>query len=76
MQALQNKHIVIGLTGGIAAYKSPDLARRLRDAGAEVRVVMTLAAQEFVTALTFQARRGAVMLIQRLGSALNLNMHA
>ena len=51
-------NIVLGVTGGIAAYKSADLVRRLRDAGADVRVVMTRAAQAFVTPLTFQAVSG------------------
>jgi phosphopantothenoylcysteine decarboxylase/phosphopantothenate--cysteine ligase len=46
------------VTGGIAAYKSPDLVRRLREQGAEVQVVMTAAASEFVTATTFQAVSG------------------
>lgn len=50
--------ILLGVTGGIAAYKSADLVRRLRDAGAEVRVVMTAGAQAFVTPLTFQAVSG------------------
>ena len=50
--------ILLGVTGGIAAYKSADLVRRLRDAGAEVRVVMTPAAAAFVTPLTFQAVSG------------------
>jgi phosphopantothenoylcysteine decarboxylase/phosphopantothenate--cysteine ligase len=52
---MQGKHILLGVTGGIAAYKSPDLVRRLRDRGAEVQVVMTAGAREFVTATTFQA---------------------
>lgn len=52
------KRIVLGVTGGIAAYKSADLVRRLQDAGAEVRVVMTRGAQAFVTPLTFQAVSG------------------
>ena len=56
--SLGNKNIVLGVTGGIAAYKSADLVRRLREAGAEVRVVMTHAATEFVTPLTFQALSG------------------
>lgn len=56
--ALRQRHIVLGVTGGIAAYKSADLVRRLREAGAEVRVVMTRAATEFVTPLTFQAVSG------------------
>lgn len=58
MSSLVNKQIVVGVTGGIAAYKSAELVRRLQDRGAGVRVVMTAAAQEFVTALTFQALSG------------------
>jgi phosphopantothenoylcysteine decarboxylase / phosphopantothenate---cysteine ligase len=50
--------ILLGVTGGIAAYKSPDLVRRLRERGAEVQVVMTTAASRFVTPLTFQAVSG------------------
>ncbi|HET7307092.1 MAG TPA: bifunctional phosphopantothenoylcysteine decarboxylase/phosphopantothenate--cysteine ligase CoaBC [Gammaproteobacteria bacterium] len=52
--SLDGKHILLGVAGGIAAYKSPDLVRRLRDAGADVRVVLTASAERFVTALTFQ----------------------
>ncbi|HEX4869554.1 MAG TPA: bifunctional phosphopantothenoylcysteine decarboxylase/phosphopantothenate--cysteine ligase CoaBC [Moraxellaceae bacterium] len=55
---LANKRIVLGVSGGIAAYKSADLIRRLRDAGAEVQVVMTAAAQQFITPLTLQALSG------------------
>lgn len=55
---LTNKRILLGVTGGIAAYKSADLVRRLQDVGAEVRVVMTKAAQEFITPLTMQALSG------------------
>ncbi|RYY02893.1 MAG: bifunctional phosphopantothenoylcysteine decarboxylase/phosphopantothenate--cysteine ligase CoaBC [Gammaproteobacteria bacterium] len=58
MSSLTNKRILLGVTGGIAAYKSADLVRRLQDAGAEVRVVMTAAAQEFITSLTMQALSG------------------
>ena len=58
MSSLTNKRILLGVTGGIAAYKSADLVRRLQDAGAEVRVVMTAAAQEFITPLTMQALSG------------------
>ena len=58
MSSLANKHILLGVTGGIAAYKSADLIRRLQDLGAEVRVVMTSAAQEFITPLTLQALSG------------------
>ena len=46
---LVNKRIIVGVTGGIAAYKSADLVRRLRESGAEVRVVMTRAACEFIS---------------------------
>ncbi|MET0660926.1 MAG: bifunctional phosphopantothenoylcysteine decarboxylase/phosphopantothenate--cysteine ligase CoaBC [Steroidobacteraceae bacterium] len=52
------KRILLGITGGIAAYKAPDLVRRLRERGAEVQVVMTAGAQQFVTALTLQAVSG------------------
>jgi phosphopantothenoylcysteine decarboxylase/phosphopantothenate--cysteine ligase len=55
---LSGKHILLGLSGGIAAYKACDLVRRLRDAGAEVRVVMTEGATHFVTPLTLQALSG------------------
>lgn len=58
LQRLVNKHILLGVTGGIAAYKSAELIRRLRDAGAEVQVVMTPAACEFITPLTLQALSG------------------
>lgn len=58
MNVLINKHILLGVTGGIAAYKSADVARRLRDAGAQVRVVMTRGATEFITPLTMQAVSG------------------
>ncbi len=50
--------ILLGVTGGIAAYKSPDLVRRLMERGADVQVVMTGAAQRFVTPMTFQAVSG------------------
>ena len=55
MNELYGKHILLGVTGGIAAYKSAELVRQLRQQGADVRVVMTAAAMEFVTPLTFQA---------------------
>ncbi len=58
MGTLVNKRVLLGVTGGIAAYKSADLVRRLRAAGAEVRCVMTQAAQEFITPLTLQAVSG------------------
>jgi phosphopantothenoylcysteine decarboxylase / phosphopantothenate---cysteine ligase len=55
---MQGKRILLGVTGGIAAYKGADLVRRLRERGAEVQVVMTASAQRFVTPLTFQALSG------------------
>jgi phosphopantothenoylcysteine decarboxylase/phosphopantothenate--cysteine ligase len=55
---MQGRRILLGVSGGIAAYKSPDLVRRLRERGAEVQVVMTAAARKFVTATTFQAVSG------------------
>ncbi len=55
---LQHRHILVGVTGGIAAYKSCELVRRLQDQGATVQVVMTDAATRFVTPTTFQALSG------------------
>lgn len=51
-------NILLGITGGIAAYKAPDLVRRLRDGGADVQIVMTTSAEEFVTETTLQAVSG------------------
>ena len=51
-------HVLLGITGGIAAYKAPDLVRRLRDRGADVQVVMTASAAEFVTETALQAVSG------------------
>ncbi len=53
-----SKKIILGITGGIAAYKSADLVRRIREQGAEVKVVMTQSAQAFITPLTLQALSG------------------
>ncbi|MFP5506980.1 MAG: bifunctional phosphopantothenoylcysteine decarboxylase/phosphopantothenate--cysteine ligase CoaBC, partial [Gammaproteobacteria bacterium] len=58
MLELSNKRILLGVSGGIAAYKSAELVRRLREAGAEVRVVMTAGATRFITPLTLQALSG------------------
>ncbi len=55
---LEGKHILLGVTGGIAAYKAAALVRELRRCGAEVQVVMTRAAEKFVGALTFQGLSG------------------
>jgi phosphopantothenoylcysteine decarboxylase/phosphopantothenate--cysteine ligase len=51
-------NIVLGITGGIAAYKTPELVRRLRDRGADVQIVMTASAEEFVTETSLQAVSG------------------
>lgn len=61
MQQLTNRNIILGVTGGIAAYKAAELVRRLREYKANVRVVMTAAATEFITPLTLQALSGEVV---------------
>jgi phosphopantothenoylcysteine decarboxylase / phosphopantothenate---cysteine ligase len=58
MNSLSTRRVLLGITGGIAAYKSAELTRLLVKAGAEVRVVMTQAATEFITPLTLQALSG------------------
>lgn len=58
MQTLAGKKILLGISGGIAAYKCAELTRRLIERGAEVRIVMTNAAKEFITPLTLQAVSG------------------
>lgn len=55
MQTLHNKNILLGISGGIAAYKTPDLVRRLKEVGANVRVVLTRGGEAFVTPLSLQA---------------------
>ncbi|MBW1696927.1 MAG: bifunctional phosphopantothenoylcysteine decarboxylase/phosphopantothenate--cysteine ligase CoaBC [Deltaproteobacteria bacterium] len=61
MNVLEGKHIILGVSGGIAAYKSVELLRLLRKAGAQVRVIMTRNARWFVGALTFEALSGAAV---------------
>ena len=58
MKSLINKNILLGVTGGIAAYKSAEIVRHLKKSGASVRVVMTRSAEEFITPLTLQALSG------------------
>lgn len=58
MMGLMGKKIVLGVSGGISAYKAPDLVRRLRERGADVRVVMTEAAKAFITPMSLQAVSG------------------
>jgi len=55
MSSLTNKHIVLGVSGSIAAYKAPDIVRRLQDLGAEVRVILTQGGAQFITELSLQA---------------------
>jgi len=64
MPDLQHKRILLGITGGVAAYKAAELTRLLLKAGADVRVVMSAAAMQFVTPLTFQALSGKPVLTQ------------
>tara|TARA_B100001146_G_scaffold121574_1_gene106753 strand:+ start:2901 stop:4094 length:1194 start_codon:yes stop_codon:yes gene_type:complete len=58
LKSLINRKILLGITGGIAAYKAAEIVRTLKKVGAEVRVVMTKSAQEFITPLTMQALSG------------------
>lgn len=74
MAVLSGRRILLGVTGGIAAYKSAELTRLLVKAGAEVRVAMTAAAQEFVTPLTFQALSGNPVHTQLLDPAAEAGM--
>ncbi|MFN3564652.1 MAG: bifunctional phosphopantothenoylcysteine decarboxylase/phosphopantothenate--cysteine ligase CoaBC [Burkholderiaceae bacterium] len=66
---LQGKRIVVGMTGGIAAYKVCELVRRAQDEGATVTIVMTRAAQRFVTATTMQALSGRPVFTDAWGAA-------
>jgi len=58
MKRLENKHVLLGVTGSIAAYKACEVLRMLQREGAEIQVVMTNAAQHFVTPLTFETLSG------------------
>ena len=58
MDSLTNKNVLLGVTGGIAAYKSAEIVRHLKKSGSAVRVVMTKSAEEFITPLTLQALSG------------------
>ena len=61
MMTLTNKKIVLGISGGIAAYKCAELVRRLKEHGCEVKVVMTESAKHFITPLTMQAVSGEIV---------------
>ncbi len=74
MQSLLNKKIVLGISGGIAAYKAPELARQLMQEGASVQVVMTEAAQQFVTSVTMQALTGNPVYLSQWDSSIPNNM--
>ena len=74
MQSLLNKKIVLGISGGIAAYKAPELARQLMQEGALVQVVMTEAAQQFVTPVTMQALTGNPVYLSQWDSTIPNNM--
>ncbi len=74
MQSLSNKKIVLGISGGIAAYKSAELARFLIQEGASVQVVMTQAAQQFVTPVTMQALTGNPVYTSQWDNSIANNM--
>lgn len=74
MLSLSNKQIILGITGGIAAYKAAELCRLLVKANAEVRVVMTPSAAEFVAPLTFQALSGNRVHMQLLDEEAEASM--
>ncbi len=74
MQSLLNKNIVLGISGGIAAYKCPELVRLLIQEGAHVQVVMTQAAQQFVTAVTMQALTGKPVFTSQWDNSVPNNM--
>ena len=74
MQSLLNKKIVLGISGGIAAYKTPELARLLMQEGASVQVVMTEAAQQFVTPVTMQALTGNPVFTSQWDNNISNNM--
>lgn len=74
MNDLEGRHLVLGLTGGIAAYKSAELARRLQDRGATVQVVMTDAATHFITPVTMQALTGRPVYVDQWDPRRDNNM--
>lgn len=74
MQSLLHKKIVLGISGGIAAYKSAELARLLMQEGASVQVVMTDAAAQFITPVTMQALTGNPVYTNQWDARINNNM--
>ena len=71
---LERRHIVLGLTGGIACYKAAELARELVRAGATVQVVMTAAAEQFIGAVTLQALSGRPVFTSQWDARAGNNM--
>ena len=74
MAHLFNRNVLLGVSGGIAAYKSAELVRQLLEQGATVRVIMTRGAQEFITPLTLQALSGNPVHIELLDAEAELGM--
>jgi phosphopantothenoylcysteine decarboxylase/phosphopantothenate--cysteine ligase len=74
MAHLFNRNVLLGVSGGIAAYKSAELIRQLQELGADVRVVMTHGAQEFITELTLQALSGNPVHTQLLDTGAERGM--
>lgn len=74
MADLTGKRIVVGITGGIAAYKTAELVRRMQDAGAVVDVVMTEAATRFITPVTLQALSGRPVFVDQWDARIANNM--
>ncbi|MBE6099827.1 MAG: bifunctional phosphopantothenoylcysteine decarboxylase/phosphopantothenate--cysteine ligase CoaBC [Anaerovibrio sp.] len=71
---LKDKNVILGVTGGIAAYKSVEIASRLRKAGAAVHVIMTAGAQNFITPLTFREITGNPVTTTMWGEISNYNV--
>ena len=74
MHSNQNKHLVLGITGGIAAYKAAELVRLLVKANIDVQVVMTSAACQFITPVTMQALSGKPVFIDMWDSSISNGM--
>lgn len=74
IKGVSGRRILVGVSGGVAAYKSAELVRRLRQAGAEVRVMMTPSAMQFITPLTLQALSGKPVHSQLLDPAAEAGM--
>ena len=71
---LKNRRVLIGITGGIAAYKIPALVSMLTKAGAEVKIMMTEAACEFITPLTLQTMSGHEVHVDMFNQLMNMNV--